>query len=267
MPILIHHALSDKAGAAAYEAWLKGILPPEDTAVISEGAFLFLALAGVLSSLSSRCMPSEEMAPFPLKREDAAADHEKSALAAWQDWRRLPAGSAMAATAEGLFLFTREHMPLAREDCRPFTVKGLLNEVITDKEAAARYGMPEKTVKAALTAGTLSPDEAVKEGTVWLIRQSAAERTWGGKPEKDAINPLLLVYPTAYAALLWGLDSGDVRAAAAGAGHRAARMDDQDRRRAGRTWLVTRSAMERLYGSPDPQEWRKHLAALYPHRP
>ena len=71
------------------------------------------------------------------------------------------------------------------------------------------------------------------------------------------MNPLLLVFTTLEAANLWNRDSGDVRSAASGAGHRAARMADGDRRKSGRSWLVTRDAMERLYGSPVFEKMRK----------
>ena len=71
------------------------------------------------------------------------------------------------------------------------------------------------------------------------------------------MNPLLLVFTTLEAAELWNRDSGDVRLAASGAGHRAARMVDGDRRKSGRTWLVTRNAMERLYGPPVFEKMRK----------
>ena len=73
-----------------------------------------------------------------------------------------------------------------------------------------------------------------------------------GKEKIAPVNPFLLVFSTAEAGILWNRDGGDVRAAAAGAGHRAARLFDGDRRQSGRTWLVTRMAMDRLYGPADP---------------
>ena len=77
-----------------------------------------------------------------------------------------------------------------------------------------------------------------------------------------ALNPLLCSFTTVEAAQLWKRSSGEVRSAAAGAGHRAARMDDNDRRQAGRTWLVNLAAMDRLYGTPNTEEWNKMIGLM-----
>ena len=76
------------------------------------------------------------------------------------------------------------------------------------------------------------------------------------------MNPLLLVFTTLEAADLWNRDSGDVRSAASGAGHRVARMADGDRRKSGRSWIVTRDAMERLYGPPVFEKMREAVRTL-----
>lgn len=122
---------------------------------------------------------------------------------------------------------------------------------VTAEEARALYGISGKTVASDCEKGAFKKLEARRSGKNWLITKQAASFRYGGGSEPAApMNPLLLVFTTLEAAELWNRDSGDVRSAASGAGHRAARMGDGDRRKSGRTWLVTRNAMERLYGPP-----------------
>lgn len=140
-----------------------------------------------------------------------------------------------------------------------------LLDVLTAKEVADTYALPVKKVEADI----LNPDspfakgETRKSGREWLIIRQAASRVYAGKTEDmPAVNPLLCSFTTVEAAQLWKRGSGEVRSAAAGAGHRAARMDDNDRRQAGRTWLVNYSAMERLYGTPNAEEWNKMIGLM-----
>ena len=129
---------------------------------------------------------------------------------------------------------------------------------VTAEEAGALYGISGKTVASDCEKGAFKKSEARRSGKNWLITKQAASFRYGGGSEPAApMNPLLLVFTTLEAAELWNRDSGDVRSAASGAGHRAARMADGDRRKSGRSWLVTRNAMERLYGPPVFEKMRK----------
>lgn len=111
--------------------------------------------------------------------------------------------------------------------------------------------------------GAFKKSEARRSGKNWLITKQAADLRYGGGSEPAApMNPLLLVFTTLEAAELWNRDSGDVRSAASGAGHRAARMADGDRRKSGRSWIVTRDAMERLYGPPVFEKMREAVRTL-----
>ena len=128
---------------------------------------------------------------------------------------------------------------------------------VTAEEAGALYGISGKTVASDCEKGAFKKLEARRSGKNWLITKQAASFRYGGSEPAAPMNPLLLVFTTLEAAELWNRDSGDVRSAASGAGHRAARMGDGDRRKSGRTWLVTRNAMERLYGPPVFEKMRK----------
>lgn len=128
---------------------------------------------------------------------------------------------------------------------------------VTAEEAGTLYGISGKTVASDCEKGAFKKSEARRSGKNWLITKQAAALRYGGSEPAAPMNPLLLVFTTLEAAELWNRDSGDVRSAASGAGHRAARMGDGDRRKSGRTWLVTRNAMERLYGPPVFEKMRK----------
>ena len=153
---------------------------------------------------------------------------EKTVLAVreFMNGRRLPVGTAVALSAKGIFVFSeKEWTPGGPfEELKwPETV---VQWVMTAEEVEEKYGLPDKKARNDCKNNLFSPGEARKSGPAWLI--------------------------TAEAGVLWNRDGGDVRAAAAGAGHRAARLFDGDRRQSGRTWLVTRMAMDRLYGPADP---------------
>ena len=134
---------------------------------------------------------------------------------------------------------------------------------VTAEEAGTLYGISGKTVASESEKGAFRKSEARKSGKNWLITKQAADFRYGGGSEPAApMNPLLLVFTTLEAAELWNRDSGDVRSAASGAGHRAARMADGDRRKSGRSWIVTRDAMERLYGPPVFEKMREAVRTL-----
>ena len=188
------------------------------------------------------------------------AEKAMAAYRAYLSGRRLPSGSALAAGEGAVYIFpSSAYEPdLGKMDIYhlPFDP---LEEVITPKEAADLYGADAKRVQSdcerAGEGGVLSLSEVRRSGNTWLLLRCAAERVYCGKKEETkllALNPLLLVFSTMEAARIWNRDSGVVRSAAAGAGHAAARMTEGERRKSGRTWLVTRDAMNRLFGQALP---------------
>lgn len=170
----------------------------------------------------------------------------------------MPSGVSAALSEKGIYIFPDELWTL-RDDFAEWKREiDFTMYAVTAEEAGALYGISGKTVASDCEKGAFKKSEARKSGKNWLITKQAADFRYGGGSEPAApMNPLLLVFTTLEAAELWNRDSGDVRSAASGAGHRAARMVDGDRRKSGRTWLVTRNAMERLYGPPVFEKMRK----------
>ena len=166
---------------------------------------------------------------------------------------------------EGYFAFQSEYM---NEEGTPFTLSfDPLEEVMTAQEAGKLYGIPAKNIeKDCESAGLESPlkqGETRHSGNVWLLQKSAAERAYADKEGKTyAVNPLLLVFSTVEGADIWNRDSGVVRSAAGGAGHMSARMHEEERKKSGRVWLVTRSAMERLFGQALPNKMKEAMKGI-----
>lgn len=173
------------------------------------------------------------------------------------DGRRLPSGVTAALSEKGIYIFPDE-LWTPREDFVEWKREiDFTMYTVTAEEAGTLYGISGKTVASDCEKGAFKKSEARRSGKNWLITKQAAALRYGGSEPAAPMNPLLLVFTTLEAAELWNRDSGDVRSAASGAGHRAARMGDGDRRKSGRTWLVTRNAMERLYGPPVFKKMRK----------
>ena len=74
------------------------------------------------------------------------------------------------------------------------------------------------------------------------------------------ILPLLLVFTPPEAAPLWNRPAEEIRSAAAGAGHRAARLAENESRQVGRHRLIGRAALETLFGTPDPNAWQNFIS-------
>lgn len=180
-------------------------------------------------------------------------DSESKTLFACREFlgaRRLPSGVTAALSEKGIYIFP-DGLWTPGEDFAEWKREiDFTMYTVTAEEAGTLYGISGKTVASDCEKGAFKKSEARRSGKNWLITKQAAALRYGGSEPAAPMNPLLLVFTTLEAAELWNRDSGDVRSAASGAGHRAARMVDGDRRKSGRTWLVTRNAMERLYGPP-----------------
>lgn len=61
-------------------------------------------------------------------------------------------------------------------------------------------------------------------------------------------NPILEVMTTNEAAARWGKEHSSVKHLCTGVQGRPPRLTDEECRKSGGTWLITRAGMERLYG-------------------
>lgn len=249
------HTKNETESQSCYGAFLKGTIPEEGW-ILVEGPHLYLFD-------QKPSLPEGDAVPVTAGPVDwifSSLPEEKglAAYTAFLAGRRLPAGSALAAGEGKIFVFPSD---LWEPDLGAMDIYHLpfdpLEEVVTPQEAAKLYGIDAKRVQSdcqrAGEGGLFSLSEVRKSGTTWLILKSAAQRLYRNEEAKrPPLNPLLLVFSTIEAARIWNRDSGVVRSAAAGAGHAAARMHEGDRRKSGRTWLVTRDAMDRLFGQALP---------------
>lgn len=237
-----------------YESYLLGRLPDRG-AIAAAGPSLYLMSEGRPGGAAA----AGEKGVWT----SADAAHTAGALRSFRDWRRLPAGTVVIASPEGLRVMKAEEWE-EPEEKDILTLPSMLEEVLTDKETAALCSVTPGKVKKDCESGAFSGSGAKPSGKGWLITKRAALHLYGGIAARPyLVNPLLLVFTTLEAGHLWNRPGEDVRSAAAGAGHRAARLDPKTEcRRAGRTWLVTRAAMESLYGDPWPGRWGQWVRGM-----
>ena len=245
---------SDMCGQA-FTCYLMGKLPP--CTIVAQGLSLIFT-AGVPDGIPESMV---ETGNGPVSVLHSSETEGKTRLA-WREYlahRHLPPRVQVLAMPSAAAVVPEGTVDVS--EAREISFPNPLNA----GEAADIYGRTARKVEADI----MSPDspfargEARKSGREWLIIRQAASRVYGGKEETmPALNPLLCSFTTVEAAQLWKRGSGEVRSAAAGAGHRAARMDDNDRRQAGRTWLVNLAAMDCLYGTPNAEEWNKMIGLM-----
>lgn len=260
------HTENEEESQKAYEAYLTSSIPEKGWIVI-EGPRLFL-LHERPPILQGEAFPVMD-GPVDFLYTSISEEKGRAAYQAFLSGRRLPAGSGIAAGENMVIAFSPDEMEM---DLGKMEIYHLpfdpLEEVLTPQEAAKIYHADAKRIQSdcerAYEGKLFRIDEVRPSGNTWLILKSAADRVY--KQEESAgpfLNPLLLVFSTIEAAKIWNRDSGVVRSAAAGAGHAAARMQDGDRRKSGRTWLVTRDAMDRLFGQAMPQMMKISMKNIY----
>ena len=249
-------ALPTHQAEACYGAFLAGQLPKEGC-FITEGSHLYL-LDALPFSLESSGVPVNF---GPVDWIHSRLSSQMRSVTAYREYtagRRLPAGTALAASPEGILVFAAaDYEP----DLGPMSMFQLsfdpLEEVLTPQEASKLYHVDAKRIQSDCEQAGLSSVFSLQEvrhsGNTWLLLKRAAQRIYQEEKRPPlAINPLLLVFSTVEAAAIWNRDSGSVRSAAGGAGHAAARMMEGERRKSGRIWLVRREAMNRLFGQALP---------------
>ena len=264
MAHIIYTALNQSLSDQCYTAFLTGSIPEEGW-LLTEGVHLYFL--GEAPELPEGKIITTAAGPADFL---VSSLEETKALAAYKNYlagRRLPAGAALAAGEGKVILFSPEafepdlgHMDMYRLAFDP------LEEVVTPQEAAKLYHVDAKRVQADCERAGISvfqAHEVRRSASTWLILKSAAGRVYHEEKKKTyTINPLLLVFSTLEAAHIWNRDSGVVRSAAAGAGHASARMGEGERRKSGRTWLVTRAAMERLFGQALPMLMKEAMKGV-----
>lgn len=246
--------------ARAFHIWENYFLgrPSAEGSVFMQGAFFYIS--------RERIEIEGQVLKTPYGTVLSALDSESKTLFACREFlggRRLPPGVSAALSEKGIYIFP-DGLWTPPEDFVEWKWEiDFTMYAVTAEEAGALYGISGKTVASDCEKGAFKKLEARKSGKNWLITKQAADFRYGdGSEPAVPMNPLLLVFTTLEAADLWNRDSGDVRSAASGAGHRAARMGDGDRRKSGRSWIVTRDAMERLYGPPVFEKMREAVRTL-----
>ena len=286
MSQIFYAGLSREDAEETYAAWLLGNRPPH--AVTVSGGNLYLSP--------------------PLPRPTTATETEISgvnivtteegtvtATAArnFFAWRRLPGRLICARDETGLLVCDKTTWETLTVDLSwaPLAFPNLLTDVLTEKEAADAFGIPEKELKKKRETASLSPRLWKPSGQTALYLASAAQKMKDGaknfpvtdSPMQENISdekngshidapvseieitghdilPLLLVFTPPEAAPLWNRPAEEIRSAAAGAGHRAARLAESESRQAGRHRLIGRASLETLFGAPDPKAWQDFLS-------
>lgn len=259
LKIWLHQDISDREGGAACEAYLSRRLPPRQLAWMLQGQDLLIFPDGAVHETA------EETGCI-----SGGGDAEKKVLLtrqAYWDWKRLPVGTAVFVSAEGMQIYQTGRRRADLSAYRTWNEPHPLEGVCTLQEACSLYQLSETQIMKICRQKGKAAGSLRRSGTVTLIRKSVLDQAAGQKSQTFFVNPLLLVFSSIEAADLWNRPSGDVRSAAAGSGHRAARMLPEECRHTGKIWLVTRSAMERVYGGFDGQKMAQMTALLFPEGP
>ena len=181
--------------------------------------------------------------------------------------RRLPGRLVCAEDPAGFLVCDKDTWDALTRDLTwaPLNFPDILTDVLTEKEAAELLQMSEKDLKKRRDAGEIPKHIFKPSGKTALYLKSALEKSVPGNETPAGGNirnllPLLLVFTPPEAAPIWHRPSEEIRSAAAGAGHRAARLGDGETRAAGRQHLVTYDALTSLFGPPDPIEWQNFVS-------
>lgn len=236
-----------------YEAYLQSVLPAEGCYMIEGPHVFLLEKEPEIDASKGKLLPVDF---GPCDMIYSLSESSEKAIGAYRSFaegRRLPAGMTVIVIDQGIMVRDTKDYEIDLGKMEPFTLSfDPLEEVITAQEAATIYKIDVKRIQGDLEAkgyGVFGMQDGRKSDKTWLLLKRRAEEVYGNLPqEKLFMNPLLLVFSASEGGKLWNRDPASVRSAAAGAGHMAARMGEGERRKSGRTWLVTRAAMERLYG-------------------
>ncbi len=276
--------LSREEAEETYAAWLLGKRPPHAVTVSGGNLYLSPTLPRPAQAIKT------EISGIPVATTE---DDAVTATAArnFFAWRRLPGRLISGEDPAGLLICDKTTWENLTADAawKPLAFPDLLTDVLTEKEAADDWCVPEKELKKQRETGGLSTKICKPSGQTALYLRSAVkamtnrtknfamaekpiQENFPGENNGNTMNlsfpeqsdrdilPLLLVFTPPEAAPIWGRPSEEIRSAAAGAGHRAARLSEDENRQAGRHRLIPRAALETLFGTPDPKAWRTFIS-------
>ena len=259
MPKIFYAALSRADAETAYAARLLA-RPPVFCAASSAGN---LYLSPPLPRPQQAAATEISGIPVTTTEDETVT---RAAVRNFSAGRRLPGRLVCAQDPAGFLVCDKDTWDALTHDLAwsPLTFPDILTAVLTEKEAAELLQIPEKDLKTQRETGKIPRNIFKPSGKTALYLKSAVlaktQSVSENETPEDAGNirdllPLILVFTPPEAAVLWKRPSEEIRSAAAGAGHRAPRMIDGERRQAGRHWLVTYEAMTTVFGPPDPDEW------------
>ncbi len=260
MPKLFYAALSRADAETAYAARLLARAP----------AFCAASSAGNLYLSPPLPRPQQAAASEISGLPVATTEDETVTRAAVRNFsagRRLPGRLVCAEDPAGFLVCDKDTWDALTRDLAwtPLTFPDILTDVLTEKEAADILQMSEKELKKQRETGKIPKHIFKPSGKTALYLKSALEKSVSETETPTGGNlcnllPLLLVFTPPEAAPIWHRPSEEIRSAAAGAGHRAARLGDEETRAAGRQHLVTYDALTKLFGPPDPAEWQNFVS-------
>lgn len=136
-----------------------------------------------------------------------------------------------------------------------------LDFVMTVTEAAERWGKADRTLRQACAGYKGAPPRFVKgefrqSNKTWLVTIAAMTRVFGEEPEvikkmntvMEQSEALDFVMIASEAAELWGKSDITIRQACSGYKKAPPRFKEGEFRQSGKTWLVTRADMARVFG-------------------
>ena len=274
MPKIFYAALSRADAETAYAARLLA-RPPVFCAASSAGN---LYLSPPLPRPQQAAAPKISEIPVTTTEDETVT---RAAVRNFSAGRRLPGRLVCAQDPAGFLVCDKDTWDALIRDLTwaPLNFPDILTDVLTEKEAADLLQMSEKDLKKQRETGAIPKHIFKPSGKTALYLKSALAKTQSvsesetledaaSRPESEEIAagnirnllPLLLVFTPPEAAVLWHRPSEEIRSAAAGAGHRAARLSAEETRTAGRQHLVTYDALTSLFGPPDPTEWAHFIS-------
>ncbi len=263
MPKIFYAALSRADAETAYAARLLA-RPPVFCAASSAGN---LYLSPPLPRPQQAAAPEISGIPVTTTEDETVT---RAAVRNFSAGRRLPGRLVCAQDPAGFLVCDKDTWDALTRDLAwaPLTFPDILTDVLTEKEAAELLQMSEKDLKKRRDAGEISKHIFKPSGKTALYLKSAVLAKTQSVSENETqsvgnirdLLPLLLVFTPPEAAPIWHRPSEEIRSAAAGAGHRAARLGPGETRTAGRQHLVTYDALTSLFGPPDPIEWQNFVS-------
>ncbi len=260
MPKLFYAALSRADAETAYAARLLA-RPPAFCAASSAGN---LYLSPPLPRPQQAAASEISGLPVATTEDETVT---RAAVRNFSAGRRLPGRLVCAEDPAGFLVCDKDTWDALTRDLAwtPLNFPDILTDVLTEKEAAELLQMSEKDLKKQRETGEIPKHIFKPSGKTALYLKSALEKSISETETPTGGNlrnllPLLLVFTPPEAAPIWHRPSEEIRSAAAGAGHRAARLSPEETRAAGRQHLVTYDALTKLFGTPDPAEWQNFIS-------